>query len=1110
MALSPSSRHRSRIIREMTQDLNKTNHSYASSTGSHHGTVSDDSTVSDIFDPENEAIMSTRQMDLNFSQQLPELRDTAKKYGRWNDGRQPDFVINTSAIGRAFPGFSEGGSSDDSLSMEVGRGAKTRQRTSSQQTRPQYSNNDIDSPIVTVGDFQILSTPPTKAPSKLSQQQDAPRSSTRKESSSKRTSAHKENIPPPNSLTSVKRISGYISGATRTSSGEQRRTLAELHAQVADDSDGSYIADERPATVTIAAKSSRFANNQPRKSPLASVSGQGKQKVTDALIDALAGRRTISQKQTPSKPPSNGTVTSNTLNPTNQSFLLPNMPDISEVVSGTFKNGTPVFTRSGKVQTRFSSNSTERKAHDGLDGIPIPQEEKDIFLSLQLLQEKVATLEMEKADTQNYLEELQNENYRLQAEREEFQKRRRSDSALGMADSGSDGEYARDNQKLVAEKTSKFQRGNEVTYGLELTMRVELEAQLKMVQNRLDTSDRKITNLELRLKNNTAERDQAVKQLAEAFYSCEQLQSENDSLRQENESLKQQLAQLVSENEENALNWQEKESSLRRKIHRREQAFSVVKEATREVEVSQQEVNVRNPAIHSSDSASSRHDKGKRASATQEVQQNNQPEVRVQMQQSIQQGKGSNGQNVERGRTPSVQQPAVSQIQPEDRMKSKSRSRSRALSTNDKLFPDGRSAFQIRLEEIMNFNDTTDDEAFDETTQTIHKDLNINGREDWTRGSNFSDILGHGELERICQVVATEKALHQERLAAAAAAQTAENDTVRSVRTIGSVHEEKQTLNRNSSTKGLVGILKNNGTRDQEDNTGRLSIKSGGQEGVEQDPTAQSITSHQRRHSEDSINSRIKTRQRIIAEELTSAFILPDITIHGASHGKEHPALSANARRVLDNLAQHDGHNCTVCSRVASFETENATINIDTKKTIRIEKPIPVSDRMPVAGPYDDEPTIRPATAPGLALAAVLKALQDEFAHLKMEHARYQASYNKHDVSLGMRKRKTTKAKIESLLKAMDNKADQVYALYDVLEGQKQSGQQMSEQDIEITLQNIGVDVDALKQNQTSGGDNNSEDGDSEEGSDLDLPWEGIEDTTGMESGKGRRQSWHM
>jgi hypothetical protein len=642
-------------------------------------------------------------------------------------------------------------------------------------------------------------------------------------------------------------------------------------------------------------------------------------------------------------------------------------------------------------------------------------------------------------------------------------------------------------------------------------MRIELEAHVKTLQNRLDTTDRKISNLELRLKNNTAERDQAVKQLAEAYYSSEQLQSENELLRTENESLKQQLAQLVSENEENTRRWQQKESSLQRKLKRREHAVLGIREFTHEVEENHQESNVRTTEVHASDSAASRHSKDKRTSTVKQDAQNNPPEVRAQIQQPIHQEKGSNRQNAERGRAPFVQLSAASHTQPEDRMKSRSRSRSRAVNINERLASKVQSDVISRINQALHFNDTTDNGCFDDTTQTIHKDLNINGRdEDWTRGSNFSDVLGHGEMDRIRRVITNEKAKQQERLAAAASAQAAENDTIRSVRSVFSTHEERQTLQPQSSTKGLTGILKNRGTQDQEDNTGRLSVKSGGQGEADQDHTTQSITSHQRHHSENSINSRIKARHRIVGEEMTSAFILPDITIHGASHGTDHPALSAGARRVLDNLAQHDGHNCTVCSRVASFETENATINIDTKKIIRIEKPVPVSDRMPVSGPYEDEPTIRPATAPGLALASVMKALQDELAHLKMELAQYQSAYNKHDMSLGLRKRKTIKARIESLLKAIDNKADQIYALYDVLEGQKQSGQQMSEQDVEITLQSIGVDVDALKQHQTLGGNNDSEDDDSEEGSDLDLPWEGIEDTTGTGSGKGRRQSWHM
>jgi hypothetical protein len=436
MALSPSSRHRSRLIREMSRDLNRTNHSVASSTGSHHGTVSD-STISD-FDPENEAIMSTRQLDN--SQRLPELRDTAKKYGRWSARPQQDFVINTSAIGRAFPDFSQGGSSDDSMEIEVGRGAKTRQRTPSKIPRAE-SSDTIDSPAVKLGEFEILSTPPGK-----SNKTDGRRSIGR--SSKRDYTPLKENVPPrqPSAMRG-----DYISGASRTTSGQQRRTLAELHARVTDDTESSFIDSDRPATVTFAAKTSRFANGSQR-GPSQSLETAKKAQANDILRDAIANRRNA----TPAKAQADGTNNITTPMATQQSFLLPNIPDLSELVSGTFKNGTPVFTRSGKVQSRFSTNgSAPAEKHHPIDGIPVPEEEKAIFLSLQILQDRVSQLETEKAEEQRLNDEFQQRVFQLEAEKAQLERNRRSDSALGMADSGSDGDYAR-GKNFAVEKTSKL------------------------------------------------------------------------------------------------------------------------------------------------------------------------------------------------------------------------------------------------------------------------------------------------------------------------------------------------------------------------------------------------------------------------------------------------------------------------------------------------------------------------------------------------------------------------------------------------------------------------------------------------------------------------------
>jgi hypothetical protein len=602
----------------------------------------------------------------------------------------------------------------------------------------------------------------------------------------------------------------------------------------------------------------------------------------------------------------------------------------------------------------------------------------------------------------------------------------------------------------------------------------------------------------LRLKTNTAERDQAVKQLTEAFYSSEQLKTENESLQKENKSLKEQLALFIAESEGNTRRWQQKESTLRQKLQRREEAVLEIREITREIQETHHESKVRTMTTRALESVNGREGNGKRTSTAPEIEQGIQSKVTTQ-------SKTMNDQEVNRGRISSGRHSAGAQIQTEERVSSRSRSRSHRFSKGDRAASTKRDSAEHDYEEEISGSDASDDGSLDETTRTIHKDIKVNGGEDdHTQGSNYSSILGHGEMDRLRKILANERAKQQERLAVNAAA-SAEDATVRSTRSVGSAPGIEPTLQRKSSTKGLTGILKNRGNQEQEDMTGHLSNKSGD---YGQDHTKQSNVSHQRRHSENSAHGHIKSRRPIATEEMTSAFILPDITLHSGLQGSEHPALSADARRVLDKLAHHDGHNCTVCARVASFETKENAKNFPTNQKILIMKPVPVSERMPVPGPYEDEPTMRPASTPGLALATVMKALEDELAHLKMELAQYQAMYNRHDASLSMRKRKSLKARIEDLLKTIDTKADQIYNLYDVLEGQKHSGQELSEIDVEITLQSLGVDLEKLNQDKSR---NDKDKKDEDEDSDLDLPWEGIEDTTGTEkSGNGRRQSWRM
>ncbi|KAK3382384.1 hypothetical protein B0T24DRAFT_517000 [Lasiosphaeria ovina] len=211
-------------------------------------------------------------------------------------------------------------------------------------------------------------------------------------------------------------------------------------------------------------------------------------------------------------------------------------------------------------------------------------------------------------------------------------------------------------------------------------------------------------------------------------------------------------------------------------------------------------------------------------------------------------------------------------------------------------------------------------------------------------------------------------------------------------------------------------------------------------------------------------------------QNMTSAFFVPDITLHSDKQStvrQEIPTLSKEARRVLDGICKHKSDNCNLCLRIAAYGEKHSTttatkavlVTIDDvkkgKKTVCVGKPVPVSDRMPEADEKNDEPTIRPATSPGEALAILIKETRDEIEHLQMELKRLNDSYFSLDKSLGQRERRRTMAEIQRLQAEVEMKSGQLYRLYDVLEGQKQAGQLMADDELDVTVLSNLVRVDA-------------------------------------------------
>ena len=223
---------------------------------------------------------------------------------------------------------------------------------------------------------------------------------------------------------------------------------------------------------------------------------------------------------------------------------------------------------------------------------------------------------------------------------------------------------------------------------------------------------------------------------------------------------------------------------------------------------------------------------------------------------------------------------------------------------------------------------------------------------------------------------------------------------------------------------------------------------------------------------------------------MTSAFFVPDITLDSKENAKVSRKTAAAAdhtgrsyikggnqsqsksahherspRQYLNSLhSHHDARDCTVCARINSHRHESGVPMKDGKKTIKVTRPVPVTETYKEQyGSADDLPadvTIRPAMAPGEALAYIQKHLRDQRQHLIEAHGRKLAEYNALDPALGRRKRKELSAEMQRLSKEIENLNDMLYNAHDVLEGQKVAGQEMQQEEFEATIMSFGLPVE--------------------------------------------------
>ena len=484
----------------LAHENTRTSDVMAPSHGSRNSTLTD-------FEFDDDPLMSPRPVNNNYASRFrnPSVQ---KNYEQEKD---LDYAIDTSALHNALPEFSDGQSvegeeyDEEDISIEIGRGRKTHYRMDdSRDSLMSLDDSRLTASLVDGRDeLRQSKTAASKSALRSVSNRSALRKADtlRKDAQIRRASllAQKEGLEP-----RLPKARSTSDGALQ-SQRQQRRTLTDMHAKVSEVYDGSYLGDERPSSPHVTTRNTRFGTAKT----------YDKEKIDRAVRRAAKGYVEESVESDSRRQQRNNT----------ESFLLPDVENLSELVSGIYQDGIPINARQTRPRTtRFTSPPAveipeeETEQHVRFDGVPIPEDEKAIFNSLRLLQRKVSALEKDNADVEGKLDELRQENTILRAE----QLRR---------------------QRRVSGDEEEFARGGAATLAVE---RNRLEAANLALREQLEAANRKLSDNESSVERVKQERNSVVNQLGTVYLSCQELKSENEALQQENDELKVQLAILMS------------------------------------------------------------------------------------------------------------------------------------------------------------------------------------------------------------------------------------------------------------------------------------------------------------------------------------------------------------------------------------------------------------------------------------------------------------------------------------------------------------------------------------------------------------------------------------
>lgn len=796
-------------------------------------------------------------------------------------------------------------------------------------------------------------------------------------------------------------------------------------------------------------------------------------------------------------PPSPESMHSPSHNETNaRSFFMPDVSHLGDFVTGTLRfsgsmrNGVPIFVKNGKVhdlKDKYSANH-----HAEVDGLEVPEDEEKIFVSMDMIREEIISLQEHYDKVQEYAENLQQQVEQLEAQlksrkhiHDEFSSHQNEQLMIQKHRLEVEVSTLQSRLEQVSRKTSLNEIENDaVSQERDRAVRKLQEAcedinkltrKLSTKEKELETTHRQLESTEqIRQDNDTFRRDlMSLKHGRDALeLENTSLEAANKTLRQENESLKLEIESLrsgsnktrqdqealITENRSLRSNNKtliEENEDLRENLDGAQHELDAARE---EVETLQQEVQNHGQekiSLREDNESLVRHNEKyfsenkilRRENSGFERSIHDMHDENVKLKDEVEFLK----QQLDHCRPiPKEDFSAQLDEETEENMTSAFFIPDITINTNDTNPVENTETKDLpeltaQSTKLPTIPDVTEQETRNTTKRETTSHTETREIQHKSRSKSKSSSAKTGQSQKVAfSIPEKSSSKTSSNVANQGSKRRKDSQTSRRASSKGATVEEVDQFDENDDTTGLQSVDNTTQTQDYSIQLNvvpkaRKEFKTKEQKQATQDLTSQSQKSQHVRSQ-----SRSSQRHTVVSEFTADSIRSVDKDTCAT--------LSIDARRVLDDLCEHNCRNCTVCSRITSHRGILTSADLAVgKKRVTVSRPVPVTDR----DISTEDHTMRPANSPGHALAMVIKGLEDESHHLQLELSRIQAQYNGRDKALGRRERISLAENIRALLKRLEAKNDQIYSLYDVLEGQKAAGQAMSEEEIEMTVLNI-------------------------------------------------------